>query len=156
MERTIEEKIVQKCIEQGAHVATAESCTGGLTAAAIVNVAGASAAFCEGYITYSNEAKERILGVSAKTLNMHGAVSSETAAEMAAGCAKKAGSDYAVTTTGIAGPDGGTPEKPVGLVYIGCYAQGETDTIRCMFDGTRAQIRQAAAKRALEFLYEHM
>ena len=156
MNKTIEEIVVEKLIEKKATVSTAESCTGGLVAATLVNVAGVSSAFCEGYITYSNDAKEKLLGVSKETLKKYGAVSSETAYEMAYGCAKAANSDYAVVTTGIAGPDGGTAEKPVGLVYIGCYADEKVYTIKCRFDGTRLQIRETAAKRALEFLNEHM
>lgn len=156
MKKTIEEKIVEKCIAQHATVSTAESCTGGLVAAALVNVAGVSDIFKEGYITYANGAKERLLGVSEETLRRHGAVSAETAYEMALGCAKAANSDYSVVTTGIAGPGGGTPEKPVGLVYIGCYVEGRIYTKECHFEGTRMQIRQAAALCALEFLDENI
>lgn len=156
MKKTIEEKIVEKCIAQHATVSTAESCTGGLVAATLINVAGVSDIFREGYITYANGAKERLLGVSEDTLRRHGAVSADTAYEMALGCARTANSDYAVVTTGIAGPGGGTPEKPVGLVYIGCYAKGRVYTKECHFEGTRMEIRQAAALCALEFLDENI
>lgn len=156
MNKTIEEKIVEKCIAQKATVSTAESCTGGLVAATLVNVAGVSEIFREGYITYANGAKERILGVSEETLKEHGAVSAETAYEMALGCARTAHSDYSVVTTGIAGPGGGTPEKPVGLVYLGCYAKGRIYTKECHFEGTRMEIRSAAALSALKFLDENM
>ena len=91
----------------------------------LLNVPGASSIYMEGYITYSNEAKEKLLGVSHVTLEQYGAVSKETACEMAEGAAKAAGADLAISVTGIAGPDGGTKEKPVGLVYVGCYADGE-------------------------------
>lgn len=156
MDKTLEERIVEKCIAQKATVSTAESCTGGLVAAALVNVPGVSEVFREGYITYSNGAKERLLSVAEDTLKKHGAVSRETAHEMALGCAHTAHSDYAVVTTGIAGPGGGTEEKPVGLVYIGCYAKGAVRTYRCQFDGERMEIRRAAAKRALEILEENI
>ncbi len=156
MKKTIEEKIVEKCIAKKATVSTAESCTGGMVAAALVNVAGVSEIFREGYITYANGSKERILGVSEEILRKHGAVSAETAFEMALGCAKTANSDYAVVTTGIAGPGGGTKDKPVGLVYIGCYAEGKVYTKECHFDGTRMEIRRAATQCALEFLNENI
>ena len=156
MKQTLEEQIVEKCIRLNATISTAESCTGGLVAGTLVNVPGVSAVFKEGYVTYSNGAKERLLQVSEKTLKAHGAVSAQTAEEMAAGCAKEAHSDYAVVTTGIAGPDGGSEEKPVGLVYIGCYAKGVVTTHRCQFDGDRQQIRMAAVQRALEILNEQI
>lgn len=156
MGKTLEEQVVEKCIEQKASVSTAESCTGGLVAATLVNVPGVSMAFREGFITYSNGAKERYLGVSEETLKKYGAVSWQTAYEMALGCAKKANTTYAVATTGIAGPGGGSEEKPVGLVYIGCYARGETFTCECRFSGDRQSIRNEAVNRALSFLFEHM
>ena len=117
---TMEESIVDLLKEKQMTVTTAESCTGGLLSGRILNVPGASAVYKEGYITYSNEAKEKLLGVSHETLETYGAVSYETAREMAAGAARSAGADVALAVTGIAGPDGGTKEKPVGLVYIGC------------------------------------
>lgn len=153
---TIEEKIAAYCIEHQMTVSTAESCTGGLVAAQLINVAGVSEIFREGYITYANEAKERLLGVSHETLSRYGAVSPQTASEMAAGCAKASGSDFAIVTTGIAGPGGGSHEKPVGLVYLGCHALGQTETRECRLVGSRQTIRREAAQRALEFLYEHM
>ena len=156
MRKEIEEIITEKCAAQKATVSTAESCTGGMIAATLVNVPGVSDIYMEGYITYSNEAKERILGVSSETLKNYGAVSAQTAYEMACGCAKAAHSDYAIVTTGIAGPGGGTPQKPVGLVYIGCYAKGNIYTKECHFDGTRKEIRSAATTCALEFLNEHI
>lgn len=156
MKKPIEELIVEKCIRLGATISTAESCTGGLVAGTLVNVPGVSAVFKEGYVTYSNGAKERLLQVSEKTLKDYGAVSAQTAEEMAAGCAKEAHSDYAVVTTGIAGPDGGSAEKPVGLVFIGCYAKGTVTSYKCQFDGDRQQVRHAAVQRALELLNEQI
>ena len=121
----VEDKVVKRLRELGLSITTAESCTGGLLAGTILNVSGASAVYNEGHITYSNDAKERILGVSHETLVQYGAVSEQTAREMAAGAARIANADVALSTTGIAGPGGGTPEKPVGLIYVGCYLKGK-------------------------------
>lgn len=154
--QTMEEQIAALAACRKKTISTAESCTGGLIAATLVNAAGVSEVFREGYITYANEAKEKLLGVSHETLSLHGAVSVETAREMALGCAKAAGSDYAVISTGIAGPGGGTAEKPVGLVYLGCYADGDVTTRECHFHGSRQEIRHAAAEAALKFLLESM
>lgn len=152
----IENKIVEQLVRTHTTVSTAESCTGGLIAATIINVPGVSEAYMQGYITYSNDAKRDLIGVKEETLDIYGAVSPETAREMASGCAQTAGSDYSVISTGIAGPDGGTPEKPVGLVYVACYVEGEVFVKKCLFDGDRQKIRQDAAMTALTFLYERM
>ena len=133
-------------------VTTAESCTGGLIAGALVNVPGISEWFGEGYVTYSNEAKERLLGVSHQTLETYGAVSEQTAREMAEGAAKAADADVSVVSTGIAGPDGGTAEKPVGLVYIGCFCKGTVRVEKHLFDGDRAQVRAQSVQAALSLL----
>lgn len=154
--KTIEERIVEKLLNTNTTVSTAESCTGGMIASTLVNVAGVSGAYMEGYVTYANSAKRKLLGVRKETLDQYGAVSEQTAGEMALGCAQSAGSDYAIVSTGIAGPEGGTPEKPVGLVYIGCFAKGNIFVKECFFSGDRLEIRQAAAKEALAFLYEHL
>ena len=138
----------------GLTVTTAESCTGGLLAGRLVNVPGISANFKEGYITYANEAKEKLLGVAHKTLTEHGAVSEETAHEMAEGVRRAAGADIGVGITGIAGPDGGTKEKPVGLVYIGCCFRGKTCVRRFVFDGNRSEVRESAVSAALTLLCE--
>ena len=122
---TLEESIVAVLKEKGMTLTTAESCSGGLLAGRIMNVSGASAVYNEGYITYANASKEKILGVKHETLETFGAVSKETAYEMAVGAAKAAGADAALSVTGIAGPGGGTVEKPVGLVYVGCYVNGK-------------------------------
>lgn len=153
---SVEEKIVEILLRLGMTVATAESCTGGLVAANLVDVAGVSAAFNEGYITYANESKERLLGVRTETLQAFGAVSEETAREMALGAAKAAEADCSVVTTGIAGPGGGTPEKPVGLVYIGCCVKDSVTVKKCQFQGSRTQIRTDAAKAALTLLLEQL
>ena len=134
------------------HVTTAESCTGGLIAGTLVNVPGISEWFGEGYVTYSNEAKEKLLGVSHETLVNYGAVSEQTAKEMAEGAAKAAGAQVAIAATGIAGPDGGTAEKPVGLVYLGCFCKGMVRVEKHMFDGDRVQVRTQSVRAALKLL----
>ena len=122
-------------------VAVSESCTGGMLSAAFTDVPGISEIFMEGAVTYSNEAKMRRLGVKKETLDKYGAVSAQTAAEMAEGIAKSAGTDIGLSTTGIAGPGGGTEEKPVGLVYIGLCVYGKTITKELHFTGNRERIR---------------
>lgn len=149
---TMEEAVVRLLVKHGLTVTTAESCTGGMTAAKIVNVSGASEVFNEGYITYSNKAKKKLLGVNKQTLKKYGAVSEQTAAEMALGGAKAAEADVCVAITGIAGPDGGTDEKPVGLVYIGCSVHGDVTVEKHLFHGTRAENREQAAVSALDLL----
>ena len=140
---------------RGWRVSTAESCTGGLVAGAITDVAGSSAWFERGFVTYSNEAKTEMLAVRAETLAAHGAVSEPTAREMASGALESSTSDIVVAVTGIAGPSGGSPEKPVGLVCFAWARRGDTarsETRR--FAGDRAAVREAAVVVALEGLIE--
>jgi nicotinamide-nucleotide amidase len=140
-------------LARGWRVSVAESCTGGLVAAAITSVAGSSDWFDVGYVTYSNAAKAALLGVPEATLAAHGAVSEETARAMATGALAKSGADLAVAVTGIAGPSGGTPAKPVGTVCFAWAAKGgavESATRR--FDGNRAGVRAASVHCALEGL----
>lgn len=146
------EKIVDLLLGHQWAVAVAESCTGGLLAGRLVDVPGVSGCFAEGYVTYSNEAKIKNLGVLPQTLEKYGAVSRETAKEMALGVKMRAGADFGVATTGVAGPCGGTQDKPVGLVYICCAYQDTTQTLRFVFDGDRAQNRRMACDAALELL----
>lgn len=153
-EKTLEETVVELLSEKQLHVTTAESCTGGLIAGTLVNAAGASAVLNEGYVTYSNEAKERLLGVSHETLETYGAVSEQTAKEMAKGAAKAANAEAALSATGIAGPGGGTEDKPVGLVYIGCYLNGNITVKECRFHGNRMENRVHTVETALEMLKE--
>lgn len=153
---TLEDTIVSMLKEKGYTVTTAESCSGGLLAGRILNVAGASDVYGEGHITYSNEAKEKLLGVSHETLARYGAVSIQTAEEMAAGAARAAGADAALSVTGIAGPGGGTEEKPVGLVYIGCYVRGKVKVKECRFQGNRDKNRESAVVQALTLLREQL
>ena len=135
-------------------LATAESCTGGLVGAALTGLPGSSAWYLGGVVAYANELKIRLLGVPAEILAAHGAVSLETARAMAAGARAATGADFAVAITGIAGPSGGTPEKPVGLVFIGVAAPHGTATFKHHFSGSRAEIRQAATEAALRHLLE--
>lgn len=142
--------------EKGMTVAVAESCTGGYVAKRLTDVPGASEVFECGAVTYANSAKERMLGVSAETLAAHGAVSEETAAEMAAGVRRMAGADFGISTTGIAGPDGGTEEKPVGLVYLGICSDAYTKVVKLQIGKGRKReyIREVAASNALRLLIE--
>lgn len=150
----LEERLVKLLFDKGFTVATAESCTGGLIAGAIVNVAGASKVFNEGYITYSNDAKEKLLRVSRETLEHFGAVSHDTAKEMALGAARAAGAQVGISSTGIAGPDGGTLEKPVGLVYLGISVCGTAEAVKFMFPGNRIEVRRQAVEAALSLAIE--
>lgn len=133
---------------------TAESCTGGMVASSIVDVPGASDILMQGIVTYSNAAKMKYLGVSEETLKAHGAVSYETAYEMAGGAAKMTGTACGVATTGIAGPGGGTPLKPVGTVYIAASVNGHTEVKLLHLNGTRSGIRTSACEEALALLYD--
>lgn len=155
---SLEEQVVRLLKTQDLTITAAESCTGGMIAGTLVNVAGASDVFGESYVTYSNEAKHRLVGVNEETLKQFGAVSEETAYEMAAGAARAAGADVGLSSTGIAGPGGGTPEKPVGLVYIGCFVCGKVQVRRLNLHGSREQIRrntvEAVLKLAAEMLME--
>ncbi len=156
LEKSLEESVVELLAQKKMTVTTAESCTGGLIAGTLVNVAGASDVLNEGYVTYSNDAKERLVGVKHETLEEYGAVSEQTAREMAEGAAKAAGADAALSATGIAGPGGGTEEKPVGLVYIGCYVNGETTVKECRFEGSRMENRLHTVETALQLLLRQL
>lgn len=153
---TLEDTVVTMLKEKKYTVTTAESCSGGLLAGRILNVSGASDVYREGHITYSNEAKEKLLGVKHETLETYGAVSEQTAAEMARGAAEAADADAALSVTGIAGPSGGTKDKPVGLVYIGCYVRGKVKVKECRFAGNRDKNRESAVVQALTLLREQL
>jgi nicotinamide-nucleotide amidase len=138
---------------RGLKVATAESCTGGLVSAAITDVAGSSGWFDRGFVTYSNDAKVGQLGVRAETIRAHGAVSEATAREMAVGALANSAADLAVAITGVAGPSGGTPEKPIGMVCLAWALRGgAVDAVTVHFEGNRRAVRRAAAAAALEGL----
>lgn len=146
----VEETLAALLKKREMTVTAAESCTGGMIAARLVNVPGISDYFWGSFVTYANEAKTTLLGVDEQLLERKGAVSPEVAEAMALGAAKAAGADVAISSTGIAGPDGGTPEKPVGLVYIGCSVKGVVSVVECHFHGNRQEIRAQAAREALE------
>lgn len=139
---------------KGLTLSTAESCTGGLLGHVLTGVSGSSGYFMGGVIAYSNRIKEQVLGVKQDTLEKFGAVSAETADEMAVGIRVKFNTDIGLSTTGIAGPTGGTPEKPVGLVWIGISTEKETQTFDCHFDGDREQIQASSVLTLLTKLIE--
>jgi len=146
-------KLIESCTAQKRKIATAESCTGGLIAAALTEIAGASDVFERGFITYSNEAKIELLGVDAALLQREGAVSAEAAEAMATGALQRAKADIAISATGIAGPGGGTPAKPVGLVYIGLATRdGAVFHYKCLFKGDRDDVRMQAVREALKLM----
>lgn len=147
------EQLGRKLKAGGKTIATAESCTGGWIAQTITEVAGSSAWFDRGFVTYSNAAKVQMLGVSPQTLEQYGAVSAETATEMAAGALTHSDADVAVAVTGIAGPDGGTPEKPVGTVFIAWTDKnGEAKVVKKKLSGNRQLIRAQTVRSAIEGL----
>ena len=145
--------VLAACRARNWRVATAESCTGGLVAAALTAVAGSSDVIERGFMAYSNQAKIELLGVPEGTISAHGAISAETTAAMARGAVTRAGVDLAVAITGVAGPGGGTLQKPVGLVYLGVARKdGAARVERRIFPGDRATVRRAALVEALELL----
>lgn len=151
-DKDLEEIVVEKLINKNLTISTAESCTGGLLSSVLVNCSGVSKVFKEGIITYSNESKIKELGVNENTINMFGAVSEETAREMALGIRSKANTNIGISITGIAGPKGGTKEKPVGLVYISISINNKIYVKKYNFIGNRIKIRNYAAKNALIYL----
>lgn len=136
------EKTINYLITNNLSIATAESCTGGLVAKTITDFSGVSEIFSEGYVTYSNEAKMKNLGVNPHTLKSYGAISEQTAREMAEGVRRVSGACIGVSATGIAGPGGGTPEKPVGLVYIACSTKDGCKVRKLRHSGTRDEVRK--------------
>ena len=149
---TVAEKLVELLKARGLKCATAESCTGGGVGSAITAVSGSSAVYLGGVVSYANEVKHGVLGVSEDTLATVGAVSSETAAQMAEGVRRLVGADLAVSVTGIAGPDGGSVDKPVGLVWFGLASAAGTRTEKAIFAGDRARVREQAVVHALGML----
>ena len=148
--------IIMQLKESGATISFAESCTGGLLSATLVGVSGSSDVFNESYVTYANDAKMRLLGVPAEVLASQGAVSYETANYMAKGVANAAKSDIGVGITGIAGPTGGTDDKPVGLVYIGVCVDGRVRVLRCNFKGDRLSVRLKAVNKAIKMICDEI
>lgn len=151
---SIEALLVELLIGEKMKLATAESCTGGLIAQKITSVPGASECFDCGVVTYSNEQKRNLLGVSAETLEQYGAVSEQTALEMCKGVKEVADADFGISVTGIAGPGGGTAEKPVGTVWIGICGKNIHKAEKFLFDGDRNQVRESTANTALNMVME--
>jgi PncC family amidohydrolase len=148
------ERLQGICLGRGRSVALAESCTGGLVAATLTEVAGSSGYFLGGVVSYSNDAKEALLGVPRIALEAHGAVSAQVAKAMAEGARARFGASLAASVTGVAGPDGGSDAKPVGLTYLGLASDAGTEVRRLQLGGDRAGNREAAARAALEWLIE--
>lgn len=149
---TLEAEVVSRLKAKGYSLGTAESCTGGMLSAKLIDVSGASAVFKVGHVTYANEAKEEILGVSRDALENFGAVSKEVAKEMVEGLVSNSNVNVGISITGIAGPLGGTVEKPVGTVFMGCSVNGDIKVNRYLFEGTRMEIRESAVREALIFM----
>lgn len=148
------EVLVQLLKEKGLTLSLAESCTGGAVSAAVVDVPGASEVLMVGLVTYSNKAKRKLLGVKKETLKKHGAVSAQCAKQMAKGCCKVLNTDVSLSVTGIAGPDGGTKEKPVGTVFMGCCVNGKTKVKEFHFEGNRKEVREKSVRNGLAFLID--
>lgn len=151
-ETSIEEVVSKMLVENNLKIAVAESCTGGMVSASLINYPGISSVFMEGCVTYSNEAKMKSLGVKKETLDVYGAVSDKCAKEMASGVAARYNTNIGIATTGIAGPDGGTDEKPVGLVYFGIYINGKVISKKYVFNGDRQGVRERATRTILNDL----
>jgi nicotinamide-nucleotide amidase len=152
----MEQVVAERLMSLGHRLATAESCTGGLLAKRLTDTPGASHYFERGFVTYSNASKIELLEVSARDLEAHGAVSAPVAEQMAQGAARRARVEAAVGITGIAGPDGGTAEKPVGTVFIAVHGPAGTVSRHYQFGGTRVTIRERAAQTALDLLRRHL
>ena len=151
-EENLEDVVVNLLVKHNLTISTAESCTGGLLTGRLVNVPGASAVLGEGFITYSNEAKEKYLNVSHETLETYGAVSREPAAEMARGACNNLKNKTSIAVTGLAGPGGGSEEKPVGTVYIACMVNGHVKVEKYQFKGNRQKIRELTVINGLNLL----
>ncbi|MBP1890832.1 nicotinamide-nucleotide amidase [Clostridium moniliforme] len=151
-EITLQDTVAKMLVDKNMTIGVSESCTGGLLSSKLIEYPGVSKVFLEGAVTYSNEAKMRTLNVKKETLEKYGAVSHETAKEMAEGIAKRTGARIGISTTGIAGPGGGTEEKPVGLVYFGIYLDGKVETYKHIFTGNRNEVRNRASMTALNII----
>ena len=154
--QTLEEQVYQLIKQYHITLSTAESATGGMIASRLIHVPGISEFFEQGYVTYSNEAKVKMIGVSRELIDTYGVVSKEVADNMAQCAARTAGTDAALSVTGIAGPDGGTTDCPVGTVYIGCYLKNQTLVEHHVFEGNRTEVRKKATNRALTLLIEQI
>lgn len=152
MEENLEEKIIHYLQKHSLTITTVESCTGGMVASRLVNVSGASDVFKEGYITYSESAKQKLVHVKEETIKKYNVVSTQVAEEMAIGGAQAAEADASISVTGLAGPTGGTNEIPVGTVCFGIYYKNTVKVFRENFLGTRLNIREQATEKALELM----
>lgn len=152
----LEKKISAILVRRGMNISVAESCTGGLISKRITDVAGSSTYFLSGLVTYSNAAKTKHLSVPEKTIARHGAVSEIVARDMAKGVRKSLDADIGLSVTGIAGPGGGSTEKPVGLVYMALSSQKKVFAAKFVFSGNRTQIRKQAADKALQMLLDYL
>src|SRR5512147_1857458 len=149
-------RVGQRCLAAGARIATIESCTGGLLGHLLTEVPGSSAYYLGGFVTYSDDAKRTMVGVPAEVLAAHGAVSAQTALAMAAGGRDRTGADIGVSVTGIAGPDGGTASKPVGLTYVAVADASGGEVRRFAWTGSRDENKRASARAAMELVLERM
>ncbi len=156
MGERVEQEIGALLRQRGLTLATAESASGGLISHLITNVPGSSDYLKGSVVAYANEVKEKVLGVRGETLEIHGAVSQQTAEEMAQGVRRLMNADIGLSDTGVAGPSGGTPQKPVGLFYIGISSHLGTRAVRHVFGGDRLENKEAAARAALGMLKEHL
>jgi PncC family amidohydrolase len=156
MDTELEKKVGEKLREKGLSLAVAESCTGGLISHRLTNIAGSSTYYVGGITAYAYNAKVRLLKVKWETLEAYGAVSDETVSEMALGVRRALGADIGISVSGIAGPTGGTPDKPVGLVYFGLSSTQGIWTARQVFKGTRIRVKEQAADFALGYLKDYL
>ncbi len=156
MDKPLEALVGEWLVQRGLTLAVAESCTGGLVSHLITNVSGSSRYYLGGVTTYANEAKMKLLGVSQETLDVHGAVSAETVLQMARGVRLALSADIGISTSGIAGPTGGTADKPVGTTWIGFSALDGEEARHFLFDGDRLSVKEQAAHEALKLLVEHL
>ncbi len=156
MNEPLEALVGELLVQRGLTMAVAESCTGGLIAHRITNVSGSSRYFLGGITSYANEAKMKLLGVSLETLDAHGAVSAETVLQMGRGVRLALSADIGIATSGIAGPTGGSPDKPVGTTWIGFSAQDGEEARHYLFQGDRLSVKEQAAEAALQLLADHL
>ncbi len=156
MDKPLEQVVGELLLQHGLWLATAESCTGGLISHLITNVAGSSTYYLGGVTAYSNEAKMRLLGVRQETLEQHGAVSEETVLEMARGIRKAMGADIGISVSGIAGPAGGTPDKPLGTVWIGLSSPRDEYARHFLWSGDRLAVKEQSAQAAMKMVVEYL
>lgn len=149
-------RLHERCLALGVHLATVESCTGGLVGHVITETPGSSAYYVGGFVTYSDQLKRELVGVPAEVLAAHGAVSAQTAMAMAAGGRARTGAELGASVTGIAGPDGGSPQKPVGLTYVAVADATGTAVRRHVWSGSRADNKRASAEALLELVLERL